>query len=83
MKSASAFEPVVIRAIEGSSSDPKLRHFLHHLLPVRRTEQSFPVPGNDLQVHKGHDRLRQLLQMKSVKGHETHFDSVSWSPNLI
>ena len=45
--------PVVIRTIEGSSSDPKLGHFLHHLPPVWLTEQSLPVLSNDLQTHTG------------------------------
>lgn len=40
--------PVVIRAVKGSSSDSKLRHFLHHLPPAGLTEWSFSVLGNDL-----------------------------------
>lgn len=48
----SCVPPVVIRAVEGASSDAKLRHFLDHFPPVGLTEQSFPVLSNDLQVYR-------------------------------
>lgn len=38
-----------MRAVEGSSSNPKLRNLLHHLAPAGLGQQSLAVLGDDLQ----------------------------------